>query len=725
MVTSNYKPGVGRLVTNRDDFQSHVSGDAFKHNAVSVNLSPSVDIDGYLATNLQSAIDKIATVAFPPEIQDSTSILKGILKLSGDLAGTADSPRVTKIQGYQVENITPLHNEILTWDAINQYWYPAPSSAVVPYASAHNYGIIRLSDNIHNIGDIGGDAANLQVINFQGQPLILTTPFPGNIITWDGSAWVNDSMPLASVTKSGLVKLSGDITGSWNNLTVSSLQGFGVSAACPADGDGLFFSLAHNAWLSKPQSAATATMNGSVKLSEDAAPGVAGGIMVVGLRLRPIADQVPYSGQYLGYAVDTTSGSGHWAPMNLQSATTSGPGVLTLTNDLGGVYNAPTVMGLYNTPFNSSVETPFDGDILVYNDGEWVAQAPGGYFNPSNDLSGTATSQTVIGLYNKPLFSTVAHPRNGDILVFDSTLNAWKVQSASFGGSGPTGPVGPIGPQGAGVGDTGPTGPAGTNGVDGAAGIGYDGLTSTSTLHLYADPHSAYTVTLDTNLSVSQTAYTIGSRVSAAYQDMAGGVIFFEGIVVSYADSSMQVSVDNSNITSEDDYDPSTSISGVWTVSLTGEPGVEGPTGSIGPTGSAGPTGTAGATGPTGTAGLGSVLVFGASEITNTTSSTYLCVGSPYETNVTTVKRIFMPVSGTIQKMYVGYNGSAAGNIKMTVYKNGVATALTVTVSTVTPVPLPDTSHPVAVSVGDYISVVVDPNAVVGPKQLVVTLLLS
>src|ERR1700722_1773511 len=46
MASPNYTPGVGALATNRYDFESHIEGLAFRHNAVQIDVNPAVVIDG-------------------------------------------------------------------------------------------------------------------------------------------------------------------------------------------------------------------------------------------------------------------------------------------------------------------------------------------------------------------------------------------------------------------------------------------------------------------------------------------------------------------------------------------------------------------------------------------------------------------------------------------------------------------------------------------------------
>ena len=92
----------GKLAVSLNTFNSHTSGASSKHEATTITLDPAVTIDGYSASNVKSAINKlnsyIATVASTAPSDASTSA-KGIVKLDGDLSGTALLPTVTRVTG--------------------------------------------------------------------------------------------------------------------------------------------------------------------------------------------------------------------------------------------------------------------------------------------------------------------------------------------------------------------------------------------------------------------------------------------------------------------------------------------------------------------------------------------------------------------------------------------------------------------------------------------------
>lgn len=52
---------VGRLTLDRYDFKQHVDGTAFNHEATGILLVPGLDIDGYYAQNVRSALEALIT----------------------------------------------------------------------------------------------------------------------------------------------------------------------------------------------------------------------------------------------------------------------------------------------------------------------------------------------------------------------------------------------------------------------------------------------------------------------------------------------------------------------------------------------------------------------------------------------------------------------------------------------------------------------------------------
>ena len=148
------------------------------------------------------------------------------------------------------------------------------------------------------------------------------------------------------------------------------------------------------------------------------------------------------------------------------------------------------------------------------------------------------------------------------------------------GTDGTDGAPGERGPQGE-------PGPPGANGADGApgaaavvsadgtvvtitgpAGLGYAGLTSTSSVEIALGP-----CTFTTNLDATATAFSVGARIRAynALNDM-----FMDGIITSFLNTTLIVNV--TNFSGAGQFSPWT-FSVVGTAGLNGDPGADGATG--------------------------------------------------------------------------------------------------------------------------------------------------
>jgi hypothetical protein len=164
------------------------------------------------------------------------------------------------------------------------------------------------------------------------------------------------------------------------------------------------------------------------------------------------------------------------------------------------------------------------------------------------------------------------------------------------GPQGPQGPTGNTGAQGAqgatgNTGATGPQGPTGNTGPSGPTGLGYDGLTSASSIG-----GGTGSRTFTVNQSQGTNAYAVGTRVRAFLT--ADPSTYMEGRISSYSSTTLVVSVDNTQA-------PGTNSG--WTFTVVGDVGpngANGSTGATGPQGAAGPQGPTGNTGPSGPSGV-------------------------------------------------------------------------------------------------------------------------
>jgi len=133
---------------------------------------------------------------------------------------------------------------------------------------------------------------------------------------------------------------------------------------------------------------------------------------------------------------------------------------------------------------------------------------------------------------------------------------------------GPTGPTGTAGSAGA-TGPTGANGSAGSTGPTGSSGIGYAGLTSST-----SNAVSTGSLTFITNLANNQTAFAVGERVRIAYTVTPTNYV--EGIITSFSGTTLVITSDafggSGTYTS-------------WNIGVAGNVGATGPTGATGPAG--------------------------------------------------------------------------------------------------------------------------------------------
>lgn len=166
----NFNPGVGRLATDRFDFQDHIDGYDFRHNATSIDLIPAVSIVTP-KSNVYDAIVALRDALTVPIVPDATTVSKGIIQLSGDIGGTATSVDVLAIRGFPIAATPPTLNYVLTWNG--SVWSPAPVSSGFVFA-----------------GDVTGNASATVVEKINGKPVSAAAPALNNLLVWSGTEWV-------------------------------------------------------------------------------------------------------------------------------------------------------------------------------------------------------------------------------------------------------------------------------------------------------------------------------------------------------------------------------------------------------------------------------------------------------------------------------------------------------------------------------------------------------
>jgi hypothetical protein len=101
---------------------------------------------------------------------------------------------------------------------------------------------------------------------------------------------------------------------------------------------------------------------------------------------------------------------------------TSSGAAFAAGGDLSGTNTTQNVIGIQGIPVVST--TPTTGQVLEYNGTNYVPTTPNAAFVAGNDLSGTVTSQTVIGIQG----NHVAAPTGiGTVLTWSGSVLAWDV----------------------------------------------------------------------------------------------------------------------------------------------------------------------------------------------------------------------------------------------------------------------------------------------------------
>lgn len=173
---------------------------------------------------------------------DATSTVKGILKLRNDLGGSANSPSVVGLQGYSINDTAPAADQVLTWSNVDAYWYPKdPSGTVVSDADGSTKGIIKLTNDLGGTADLPkviGLQGNPVASDTPADNNVLA--WSDFASTW-APVDVTVLIPDASTTTRGLFQLTNDFGGSSLFPRVVGIQGRSVASEGPVTGYGLIY----------------------------------------------------------------------------------------------------------------------------------------------------------------------------------------------------------------------------------------------------------------------------------------------------------------------------------------------------------------------------------------------------------------------------------------------------------------------------------------------------
>lgn len=242
-LTPNYVNDVGRLVTDRFDFQQHINGTGFRQAANTVDMVPLVTMpDTSQPATVQDAIAKLAALTSAPSVPQATVGIStsnlGVITLGGDVGNTGLQPRVVGIQGRPVSPIAPSNGYVLTWNG--SQWVPQTPS-ISPLGN-----------------DLQGNTAVAIVIGLQNRPLAATAPSNTQVISWNGATWtpsnvsqiqgntvtpgaltVGQLLLATTTTNWSHMTITGDVSSSNimpGRFTIVGIQGTPVSSTPPTSG---------------------------------------------------------------------------------------------------------------------------------------------------------------------------------------------------------------------------------------------------------------------------------------------------------------------------------------------------------------------------------------------------------------------------------------------------------------------------------------------------------
>lgn len=215
----NYKKEVGRLATDRFDFEDHIEGKRFRHNADAIDVLPNLVVGTTVTHNVLEALEALRDAAEPPVISDATTASKGIIQLAGDIAGVATNIVVTRIQGKPISTLTPSDGDVLTWDGTAHVWHPASPTNVFSAA-----------------GDLGGNNVLQNVVGWTGTQY---SPSVGFVVRASNSVvdYISSVIPLIT-QDTGSVNHGADTTIRSQSTTGINKNGGAAIIAGGAPGSG-------------------------------------------------------------------------------------------------------------------------------------------------------------------------------------------------------------------------------------------------------------------------------------------------------------------------------------------------------------------------------------------------------------------------------------------------------------------------------------------------------
>jgi hypothetical protein len=258
------------------------NGQVLKWNSLSSEWEPATD-DGANYTG-GTGITVVGTTISNTGDTDASDDITTSTTALGDVSGLFPNLIVDGIQGNAVSNNAPAANEVLKWSGTE--WEPGTDANTTYSAGAglslvgttfSNTGDTDASDDLTTSSTAGGDAsgtfANLSIDALQGNAVSSTSPSNGQVLKWNAvnSAWepaadagttysagaglsligttfanTGDTDASDDITTS--TSATGDVAGTFPNLTVEALQGNTVSTTAPSNGEILKWNATASEW---------------------------------------------------------------------------------------------------------------------------------------------------------------------------------------------------------------------------------------------------------------------------------------------------------------------------------------------------------------------------------------------------------------------------------------------------------------------------------------------
>jgi len=178
---------------------------------------------------------------------DATSTIKGILRLTNDLGGSANAPKVVGLQDNPIDNTTPTDNQILTWISLDSHWSPVSIEDLLPDADSSTKGVLPLSN------DLGGTVMFPRVVGIQGRAIQNIEPSDGYVLTWDAlnTQWypaeASSTPPDATDLIKGIIQLTNDLSGTADSPIVVGIGNTPIVGSFN-NGNGIIYNNTESEW---------------------------------------------------------------------------------------------------------------------------------------------------------------------------------------------------------------------------------------------------------------------------------------------------------------------------------------------------------------------------------------------------------------------------------------------------------------------------------------------